>query len=274
MKHTLLSATVFAATLLSGSLQGQSTQTVTPATTTDENQELVQVSTINALIKGIYEGAMTIGELRKHGSFGIGTFNELNGEMLSLDGTVYQVTSDGKVHVAPDSIKTPFASMTFFEADTTTPSMEAKSFKALQEAIDAGLPSENLFYAVKVTGDFPSIKVRSVPAQKKPYRALTDVVKDQTIFEYSNTSGTLVGFRCPDYVQGVNVADYHVHFISSDKTQGGHVLDFELKNATVEVDTLPHFRLLLPEDKEFLKADLSERGDEAIHKVEKLMGDK
>jgi acetolactate decarboxylase len=253
-------------------MQGQAPQASAPAAAADGNQKLVQVSTINALIKGIYEGDTTIGELRKHGSFGIGTFNHLDGEMLALDGTVYQVTGDGKVHVVPDSVKTPFASVTNFQANTTTPSLNADSYEALKKMVDAGLPSENLFYAVKVSGSFPQMKVRSVPRQAEPYRPLTEVVKEQSVFDYADTSGTLVGFRCPDYVQGVNVADYHMHFISSDKAQGGHVLGFKLKDGTVEVDQLSDFRLLLPQDQEFMAADLSSGGDEAIHKVEKLTG--
>lgn len=267
MKHPIYIAGIFAATLVATSLHGQAPQA---SDATDDNQELVQISTINALIKGIYEGDMTMGELRGLGSFGIGTFNELDGEMVAMDGTVYQVTSDGKVHVAPDTVKTPFACVTHFQADSTTPSVNAASYEALQEMIDGGLPSENLFYAVKISGEFPQMKVRSVPRQTAPYRPLTEVVKDQTVFDYKDTSGTLIGFRCPEYVQGVNVADYHVHFLSADKTQGGHVLGFKLKDGTVEVDNLPHFRLILPQDKEFLEADLSERGDDAIHKVEKL----
>ncbi len=257
---------VIATLLIATSLQGQ------PPAAVDKNQQLVQISTINALIKGIYEGDTTIGELRTMGSFGIGTLNHLDGEMVAMDGTVYQVTSDGKVHVVPDAAKTPFASVTFFEADTTTPSVDADSFEALQKAIDAGLPSENLFYAVKVTGTFPKMKVRSVTRQSEPYRPLTEVVNEQSIFDIPDTSGTLIGFRCPDYVQGVNVADYHMHFLSADKTQGGHVLGFELRDGTVEVDKLANYRLILPEDKKFLEADLSPGGDAAIHKVEKLTG--
>lgn len=236
------------------------------------NKDLIQVSTINALIQGVYDGAVTFGELRRKGNFGIGTFDELDGEMVALDGIVYQVRGDGKVSRVPDNVSTPFASMTQFESDTTTPGLSASTYDDLKALIDGGLPSENLFYAVKVTGEFPKMKVRSVKRQAKPYRPLTEVVEDQAMFDFENTSGTLVGFICPDYVQGVNVAGYHLHYLSDDKSQGGHVLEFELADGTVEVDYLSDFRMMLPQNSHFLDIDLSDKGEEAIHKVEKLAG--
>jgi acetolactate decarboxylase len=211
-----------------------------------------------------------MGELKQKGDFGIGTLDHLDGEMVALDGIVYQARGDGKVIEVPDSTTTPFASMTKFSADTTTEGMSAKSYDELKETIDAGLPSENLFYAVKVTGNFPVMKVRSVTRQEPPYRPLTEVVNDQKLFDFAGTSGTLIGFRCPEYVQGVNVAGYHLHYLSADKSQGGHVLDFELAEGRVEVDRLSNFSMMLPQSEHFLDMDLSEKNEEAIHKVEKL----
>lgn len=236
----------------------------------DPNQEIVQISTINALINGVYEGETTLGELMKMGSFGIGTFNHLDGEMLAMDGVVYQVDGAGKINVMPPTAKTPFASVTHFHADTTSSGVSAESFEALQHLIDAGLPSENLFYAIKIEGSFPTMTVRSVTRQSPPYRPLTEVVREQSLFDFKNTSGTLVGFRCPEYVQGVNVASYHLHYLSSDKTHGGHVMGFELQDGTVQVDTLPKFRMLLPTNEAFLQTDLSDKNEDAIHAVEKL----
>jgi acetolactate decarboxylase len=247
-------------------------QTTSPAHI-GPNKEMTQISTINALIKGGFDGSVPVGELRKLGSFGIGTLDHLDGEMITLDGKVYQMAGDGHVNPVPDTTTTPFASVTNFQPDETFPVKDIKTFADLQSLADTKIPSLNFFYAIKVHGQFPHIKVRSVPRQEKPYRPLTTILKEQSIFEFKDTSGTLVGFRCPDYVQGVNVAAYHMHFISDDKTHGGHVLDFELTDGEVSIDNLSNFRMILPEDPEFMKMNLGDRGDEAIHKVEKLMGD-
>jgi acetolactate decarboxylase len=47
---------------------------------------------VSALMKGLYEKDTTIANIKKHGDFGLGTFNDLNGEMVMLDGIVYQLS--------------------------------------------------------------------------------------------------------------------------------------------------------------------------------------
>lgn len=84
-----------------------------------EKDVLFQTSTINALSEGVYDGEITYGELKKHGDVGIGTFNDLDGEMIELDGNFYQIKADGIVYLVDDSMRTPFAVVTFFEPDKT-----------------------------------------------------------------------------------------------------------------------------------------------------------
>ena len=45
-----------------------------------------QESTVDALLSGVYDGELPLEQLRKHGHFGIGTFDRLDGEMVLLDG--------------------------------------------------------------------------------------------------------------------------------------------------------------------------------------------
>ena len=59
-----------------------------------------QTSTMGALLDGVYDGDVTIAELLRHGDFGLGTFNHLDGEMLVLDGVCYQLRGDGSAAVA------------------------------------------------------------------------------------------------------------------------------------------------------------------------------
>lgn len=231
---------------------------------------LVQVSTIDALVQGIFDGGVTFGELGKAGDFGIGTLDDLDGEMLALDGKFYQIASDGKVREIPPKVETPFAAMTFFKSDKTLALGATESLEALQKRLDAEIPSENLFYAVKVTGTFPVMTVRSVPKQSPPYPTLTEAAKKQSLFKLENVRGTLVGFRCPSWVKGINVPGYHFHFISDDRQHGGHVLDCTLAEGEAGIDTLENFRMLLPQDAAFLKADLTKHDEKALEAVEKL----
>ena len=82
------------------------------------NAVLFQVSTIDALLSGVYDGDVTIGELRKRGNFGLGTFNKLDGEMLAVDGRYYQIKADGVASGAAVH-ETPFASVVRFKGIKT-----------------------------------------------------------------------------------------------------------------------------------------------------------
>lgn len=234
-----------------------------------EKDALYQVSTINALLGGVYVGSESFADLKKHGDFGIGTFDELDGEMLAFDGEFYRIKSDGKPYPVKDDATTPFASVVFFQPDNSFDIKEDTNYENLKTTLDKSLPSENLFYAIKVTGTFKSVKTRSVPKQKKPYQDLVEVIKSQPTFEFENVEGTLVGFRCPPYSAGVNVPGYHFHFITKDKTGGGHVLDCTLESGTIKIDNKYEFVMSLPNNKEFLELDLSKDKEAELDKVEK-----
>lgn len=217
---------------------------------------LFQTSTISALSQGMYNGDMSFSQLRQQGDFGIGTFNDLDGEMIALDGFFYQAKTDGNLYpLSLQETKTPFATVTFFSSDITQTVNRQTTQAELKQTIDRFLKSQNIFYAIKVKGTFPYIKVRSVPAQKKPYPALDTAVQDQVIFEFENIKGTLVGFWCPAYAPKINVPGYHFHFISKDKKKGGHVLDFTITNATIAIDEKTTIEITLPSTEDFYTID-------------------
>ncbi len=76
---------------------------------------LYQTSLMSALLSGVYEGSTTIADLLKHGDFGLGTFNELDGELIAFSSQVYQLRADGSARKAQPEQKTPFAVMTWFQ---------------------------------------------------------------------------------------------------------------------------------------------------------------
>ena len=230
---------------------------------------LFQTSTINALLEGIYDGETTYGELKQHGDFGLGTFNGLDGEMVGLDGKFYQVKADGIAYPVSDSAKTPFAVVTFFKTDKTVLLVKAEDYSQLKQYLDYSLPTKNIFYAIKIEGVFKYIKTRSVPGQTKPYPPLVEVTKNQPIFEFHDVKGTIVGFRCPVYVKGINVPGYHLHFITKNKKAGGHILECQMRNVNIEVDYTSKFFMVLPEHSEFYKVDLSKEKQTELEKVEK-----
>jgi acetolactate decarboxylase len=235
-----------------------------------DRETLTQISTIDALLNGVYDGVMTIGELKEYGDFGIGTFEALDGEMLVLDGVVYQVRADGAAYVMDNEDETPFASVTYFDSDYSAELPEGMNYAELQEYLDSLLPTENIFYAFKISGSFSYMKTRSVPAQEKPYPPLVEVTQNQPEFEFGSVEGTIVGFRCPSFVDGVNVPGYHLHFLTADKDAGGHILDFNITQAEVSIDYTSEFRMILPgEDSDFYKLNLEADLSEDLEQVEK-----
>ncbi|MFA6378169.1 MAG: acetolactate decarboxylase [Candidatus Omnitrophota bacterium] len=233
----------------------------------EKKDALFQASTISALSQGMYHGDMSFQELNKYGDFGLGTFNDLDGEMIILDGVFYQAKTDGYLYpVSLQETKTPFSEVTFFRSNLTKTVTRQMTQTELKEMITGLLRSKNIFYAIRIVGHFPYIKIRSVPAQKRPYPKLDDVVKDQAVFEFHQAEGTIVGFWCPEYVKKVNVPGYHFHFISRDKKRGGHVLDFIITNSTIDIDEKTSLDVVLPETEDFYMIDTSEESQNLAEK--------
>jgi len=220
------------------------------------DKELFQVSTLDALLQGIYQGALSYHDLKQHGDFGVGTFDSLDGEMVALDGSFYQVRSDGTINRVRGDATTPFAAVTTFQADLRLIINQPTPLAQLTALIDQILPSANFFYAVKVHGRFLDLTTRSVPKQYVPYPPLAIAIFQQTLFPYSNIAGTLVGFRSPAFVKGINQVGYHFHFISDDEKAGGHALSYTLSQGTVDIGVLRKNSVLLPDHPAFRAAPL------------------
>ena len=211
---------------------------------------LYQVSTLQALMEGRYDGVITVGELKQHGDFGLGTFHAVEGEMVMVHGTVYQALADGTVQVADDALGVPFAAV----ADINMEDGSARRFAlpslvldALHDYISRAFPDEHVPLAIYATGTFSRVQVRSVAAQEPPYPPLPDVIAQQVLFERDDVDGELVGFRLPEFWNGVNAPGYHFHFISSDQTFGGHVLDMTVDNGWLFIQALRNAFLHLGE---------------------------
>ena len=230
---------------------------------------LFQRSTIGALLAGIFDGDETVGELLKRGDFGLGTFNSLDGEMVILDGRCYHVRSDGSAELADLTNHTPFAAVTHFAAEHQFAVDTPMSRADLSRRIDAAEYSANLTIAVCITGHFSRIRTRTVSAQTKPYPSLDEASRNETEIELKDVEGTLVGFRTPEFEHSIGVAGYHLHFLDSTRTRGGHMLDFTLSRGEVKLMELSEIHLSLPTSGAFLTANLDpENGAAQIRHAE------
>ena len=249
-----------------------STQAENTAEKTDADRETIyQVALLQSLTQGYYDGIIKVSELKEHGDIGIGTFEGVNGEMIVLDGTVYQALGDGTVQEAAADETVPFSNVTFFDKDGSVELSDISDVNALKEKLNAMVEEngKNLFYFVKMSGTFEKMNVRSEIKQEKPYKTLDKTLEtDQREFNYDNITGTVVALYCPDYMNVLNTPGWHFHFISDDKTKGGHLLDLKFSKATAEYDATPEFDMCLTDNGDFQKMELSKDVSDAIKKVE------
>lgn len=218
--------------------------------------KIYQYSLFTALANKIYDGNLTVAEVKEKGDLGLGTFNGLNGEMIVLDGTVYQWLAEGVVRIPEDSELIPFAVVSFFDEDIKVELPAISGYSELKNFIESKLPTKNVGYAFKIEADFETLKCGSANKQPKPFtNTLSDALVDRPIFEMENVSGTLVGFWYPEYIGKVNVAGFHLHFISADKKQAGHVMEFKASNLKIGIDYCNGFDIELPQTIDFENAD-------------------
>ena len=229
---------------------------------------LYQVSTIDALMQGAYDGVVPVDEMMRHGDFGLGTFDGLDGEMVVLDGTCYRVGMDGRAAVVEGGVMTPYAAVTTFERERVAPGISGSNFTIVTAGLDAALPSKNLFTAIRMDGTFPTVKARSVPRQGKPYPPLAEAVSRQAVFEWHNITGTVAGFYTPPFAKGIGVTGYHLHFLSADRVTGGHVLDLAVEDTPAVLDITPRFTMVLPTSGDFIGVDLSRDLSQELSRIE------
>jgi acetolactate decarboxylase len=233
-----------------------------------EPHVLFQASTIGALLEGAFEGDVTFAELAEHGDLGLGTLNHLDGEMIALDGRFFSADVDGLVTEVPAAERTPFAVVVAFEPEIEFDLEGSVAHEALLGELDRRIPEGSASCAVRLDGRFELVRARSVPRQEPPYRPLTEVVDEQHVFELADLDGTMLGFRFPDYAEGIEVSGWHLHFISEDRSRGGHVLDSRASTAHVQLDLSTELHVELPPGIDLADPDLAGKTHAAIDRVE------
>lgn len=208
---------------------------------------VTQVSTYPALSEGHYAGQLSVSNLLAYGDTGLGTFDGLDGELVLSSGVVYRVAADGSAAIAPLNDTVPFAQVTWLAPDVTYDVM-AMDQRLFQSTMGWKQPDAGRIQAIRVTGHFDELRVRSVPRQPEPYPPLEKVVAEQQVeHTLRNVDGAMVGFHSPATVGGISPAGFHLHFISADGSTGGHVLDFKLAIGRIEIDETPALHVLLPD---------------------------
>jgi acetolactate decarboxylase len=209
---------------------------------------IVQVSMIEALLDGCYDGDVTVAELAGHGDFGLGTLEGLDGELVVVDGEFWNINYDGVARRAPESAGVPFAALVNFEAAQHFHISGPMAMAALHEELLRHFPDPDACYALRLEGSFGPVTFRSVARQEPPYRPLAEVIAtDEKQFTVDHLTGTIVGFHFPDMAAEMNQPGFHFHMVTADRTTGGHVYDVTVQDVEVTVGVSHSVHVELPE---------------------------
>jgi acetolactate decarboxylase len=240
---------------------------LSPAAARERSDAVYVSAPFVGLLEGLFDGDVSIAELARHGDIGLGALDASDGELILLDGQAYQAKGDGAVTVRHDSERTPFAMSVFFEADRTIAAGEVSDLPALRALLDRELEEASVPLAFRIEGTFASITTRSVHRQQVPYRRLIEVIKEQVVLEQKDVSGTIVGFRMPDYTAGLSIPGYHFHFVSAERKTGGHVLAFRSGRLRIAVDRCSGIDVNIPQSPAFSRVHLSPASQAEIDQI-------
>ena len=229
---------------------------------------LYMSSPINALLEGFYRDDITVATLREKGDFGIGTFNNLDGEMIALGGRFLQLDLDGNARPVGGEMKTPFSTVCHFQPMLTDEIASPLSHEEFTAKLKELLPSDNMFCALHMEGRFRAVKTRSVPRTEN-YRPLSEATDHQKLRRFENVDGHLVGFYTPGFVPSVNVPGFHFHFIDRDFTAGGHLLNCEPEHLDVRLQVFFSMELTLPKTLDYLTASFTRDAKKDLEKAER-----
>lgn len=163
----------------------------------------------------------------------------------------------------------PFASVVNFTPTRKIKLDKISSYADFESFMAKQITNKNGLVAVRFSGQFKSMKTRSVARQENPYSSLVKATKNQSEFFFQDIEGDLVGFLLPKYIKGINVPGWHLHFVDKDRKCGGHVLDFAITSGELEVCEIYEFKMILPQASDvFSQLDLNQERSHELQKVE------
>ena len=221
-----------------------------------EDNHIYQYSLLNALMDGVCETGIPVSKLALKGNQGLGTFVRMNGELIFLDGKVYQLEAEGKIREADDDDQVPFAVSTQFVSQQTR-EIQLRDKDDIDNVLnDFNDHAANLFMTYRINGHFEYLKSRTVRGQEYKGQPLAELGKKQSVEAYENIDVTIIGFRTPKNWQGFGVAGEHLHFITNDRKAGGHVLEMKADKVEMQMAVVSNVHVELPTSDDFNAAKL------------------
>lgn len=237
-----------------------------------DKEEMYQVSTLTALSLGYTKPVIRVRDLLRHGDTGLGTFEDVNGEMIVVDGHCYQALSDGTVKEADPGLGVPFSSVTKLSGERMFALSDIESIDKLKEVLTVKIEENfglNSMNVVRIDGSFGKIDARSETPFESQHISLKDILDiTQESFSLGACEGTIICVYYPDYMDGINAPGWHVHFISADHTKGGHVFELNIEHGEAMLDKISKIEIEFPSTPSFDTYTLTEASQGEIKQVE------
>ena len=234
-----------------------------------KNRQFTQISLFSVLLGGHYDGIVSVGEAKRLGNLAIATMDRLDGEVQMIDGVVYQACADGQIYLPGDEETIPFGTIADFSAEAAVKLADIPSYELFEARMDECCPRNDFPLAIRLSGRFARMKVRTVKRQEKDGVGLAEAAKDEAVFEFADICGDLVGFRLPGYVVGINAPGWHLHFMDESRKHGGHVLNFSLLEGDLSFCHAGDYHVRLPDSPDiFAGLDLNRDWSRELKKAE------
>ena len=226
--------------------------------------KMYQVSTLQALALGYSRAVINVGELLHEGNTGLGIFEDVNGEMILMDGHCYRADQEGHITEVALDIGVPFAAVSKLYGEQQFTLKNMPNIESIRTELTRKIEEKfglNSMHIVKIDGYFTKVDARSEAPYRSQHITLKDILSQtQKAFIFDDIRGSLVGVYFPDYMDGINMPGWHLHFLSEDRTRGGHVFDVSLQEGAVKLDKISNIFINLPKEAAFdtysLKQDL------------------
>ena len=237
-----------------------------------KSNKIYQVSTLQALALGYTRPVVTVQELLAHGDTGLGTFEHVDGEMIVLDGVCYQAKPGGSVVRSEEASGVPFAVAGFVKDGRRFQMEEKQDIDAIKRELTLRIEEEfglNSIHIARIDGWFHTIHARAGAPYRSQHITLKAILsKTQKDFCFEQLHGTLVCVYYPDYMDGINAAGWHMHFLSEDRTLGGHVFAASLRSGECLLQKMDRIEIQLPKEAAFDTYSLKEASQAEIEEVE------
>ena len=228
--------------------------------------KMYQVSTLQALALGYSRAVINVEELLQEGDTGLGTFEDVNGEMIVMEGQCFRADQNGNVTVVSPETGVPFGAVARLYGEQQFPLVNKSDITSVRTELTRKIEERfglNSMQVVKIDGVFDKVDARSEAPYRSHHVTLKEVLSQtQKAFLFENIRGSLVGVYFPDYMDGINIPGWHLHFLSEDRSKGGHVFDVSIREGVAKVDKITNIYINLPREAAFdtytLKQDLQD----------------